>query len=493
MLHLPQDIQLCIVGYFSTETFKAPEQHNAWKTATKTLSSLCLTSRGMCALAQPLLYRTFVRLSKGSEPDIHGVVGSDIGVKATKTLELFIRTLLDRPSLADLVWYIYYEKSDTPEEDTRALDETLLSKCLESTQRIPAFDPGSENYDWHDTWCSDLAKGRDDAIIALLLTLVPNLKHLDIKSFRMTFNRHFGVLVKQSLGIASWVKDESSSTASVPSFKLVTSAPRPKAYLPFIWQLECLFLRKQNWRHSNVDIVYMPLFYIPTLKSLNLINTWEFFKDNAANYQMPPLGNVQHLRVEGVESCSPGLVTLIGNCSNLNSLEYVSTGFSFLEARLDQKWLDVLEKRANTLKRLQLILYYTDYYSDGMVDSISQFDLRGLSQLVFLEISQDIIIPEFSSQRTELLDLLPSSLESLVIRDIDVTFTTTLSRFVEQDGFRYFPQLRYVELVEKEDLAGHCSNSTESSENFDIDRISWSAARTQLIEMCQKAGVKCKV
>lgn len=272
MLHLPEDIQLCIVKQLSTEVLTAPEHHNAWKTATKTLASLCLTSRGMCALAQPLLYRNFVRVSEILEPDtVHGIIYDDIGAKATETLELYIRTLLDRPSLANQVWFIrLQERADEerddeydfgqsvpccsevcetfqrPEKTTRILDETLLNRCLDSTRRIAALDSELEGHDWHDAWRSDLARGRDDAAIALLLTLVPNLKYLDIQSFHSTFSQHFGMLVKQLLGVASWVKDERSFSANVPSFKLVTSMPFPPPSLPFLAHLEGVTLRKRG-------------------------------------------------------------------------------------------------------------------------------------------------------------------------------------------------------------------------------------------------------
>lgn len=119
MLHLPEDIQLCIVEQLSTEKLTALKQYDALRIALKTLSSLCLTSRGMCALAQPTLYRNFIRMSKFYKTDaVHGSVYDDIGVRATETLELFIRTLLDRPSLASHVWFIrLQEREDEGQED----------------------------------------------------------------------------------------------------------------------------------------------------------------------------------------------------------------------------------------------------------------------------------------------------------------------------------------------------------------------------------------
>ncbi|KAG9644109.1 hypothetical protein KCU64_g11475, partial [Aureobasidium melanogenum] len=146
-----------------------------------------------------------------------------------------------------------YETFQRPEKTTRILDETLLNRCLDSTRRIAALDSELEGHDWHDAWRSDLARGRDDAAIALLLTLVPNLKYLDIQSFHSTFSQHFGMLVKQLLGVASWVKDERSFSANVPSFKLVTSMPFPPPSLPFLAHLEGVTLRKRGWSDWDAD------------------------------------------------------------------------------------------------------------------------------------------------------------------------------------------------------------------------------------------------
>lgn len=218
---------------------------------------------------------------------------------------------------------------------------------------------------------------------------------------------------------------------------------------------------------------------------------WDFFKDNTANYKMPPLRNLQHLRIEGVDSCSLGLLTLIESCSRLQSFEYVSTTLGF-EARIDQKWLDTLAKRANTLKRLQLILPVHGNYLEGTIHLAEQFDLRRLSKLNSLEISQIILLLEASPEHLNFSDLLPASLESLVVRDIDDSFTIPLSNFIEQWGDKVLPQLRYFELVETGNLAKLCLGNTGSS-GSDLNENSWPVARTQFIGMCHHAGIRYKI
>lgn len=521
MLHLPQDIQYCIVKQLSDEILTAPEHHNAWRIAMKTLSSLCLTSRGMCALAQPLLYRKFVRLSKTLKPDtVHGINIVHIGAKATETLELFIRTLLDRPSLANHVWFIrLQERTDEEREDdsdfvppvsccddsdvlmdyeswlhtlvqtTEVLDEI---RSPDSPRGTPALDSESDNHDWHDQWCSDLAEGRDDAAIALLLTLVPNLKHLDIESDHPMYSRHLNMLIEQFLGVASWVKDERSSTASVRSFRLVTSIPLPRASSPFLSQLESLTLFKDGWNCASDDVLYMPLMYIPTLTSLNLIEIGNFFKLEPAKHQMPPLRNLQHLRVECYSYWSRELLTLVASCKQLKSFEYVSRA-DFSTASFDQKWLDILAERANTLERLQLRSALANNYSRDMIRLTNGFDLRRMSKLVSLEISQIILFPKSSSQELEFSDLLPSSLESLTMRDVDATFAATLSRFVEQKGCSYFPRLRYFELVEARVLADTHTEDAQTSQSLAMNQTAWSATRLHFVDMCRDLGLGYKV
>lgn len=537
MLHLPQDVQLCIVEYLFIETLTAPEQYDDWRIAIKALSSLCLTSRGLCALAQPLLFRNFVRLSKALGTDVPEMALCDIGVKATETLELFIRTLLDRPDLANQVCSIClqeradekrdddtdseqflaccidspeipddyetfdgYKTDQMPEKTTRILDETLLDRFLDSTRRIPAFDSESLDHDWHDTWRLGLAEGRDDATIALLLTLVPNLKHLDIESAQSTFNPHLGMLIKRLVGVASWAKDEKSSTANVPGFKLVVSMPLSQTSLPFLPQLEDLTLRKEHWPGRDTNELYMPLMFVPTLKSLNLIGMYDFFKHDPANYQMPPLINLQHLRVEGFDTDSSGLLKLMKSCSQLQSFEYIPSRFDFIPY-FGHDWVEALTEKANALKRLrlqsqlplQLILPSDGGYQDDTIDLSDELNLQSFSKLVSLEISQMILLPESGPQDAELSDLLPSSLESLIVRDVDAISTTLLSKFIEKGGSRNFPRLRYIELVEAEHFAKLCSNNTEPSESSDMDKMQWPVIRARFIEMCQDAGIRYKI
>lgn len=503
MLHLPEDIRLCIVEQLSTENLTAPEQHDARRIATQTLSSLCLTSRRICAVALPILYRTLVRMSKVYKTDpVHGSVYDDIGGKATETLELFIRNLLDQSSLASHVWFVrVQEREDEGQEDdtdselqfsccpddyelerfetpsqtmetpcqttetriktARIPDEALLNSFVDSTRRIPALDPESADYGWHDTWRSDLARGMDNAAIALLLTLVPNLKHLDIESWYSKYSWHFNMLVKQSFSIASWAKDEGGSTADTTSFRLISS-PLPQESLPLFPQLEVLTLRREEYCSGWGLEAYLPLLDIPTLKSFNLIGMSDFFTNDSAKYRMPTLCNLRYLRLQNVDCHPSGPLTLIMSCSRLQSFEYLPPMYSS-EVRFDQSLPDALAEKANTLKRLQLILPIEDQYVKDNVRLANRFDLQRLWRLESLEISQNILFPKSSREYLRFWDLLPVSLESLVIREVDDGLTITLSNFVEQQGYEDFPRLRYLELVETEEFANSCLDDSRSS------------------------------
>ncbi|CAD0097021.1 unnamed protein product [Aureobasidium vineae] len=478
MLHLPEDVQLCVVEQLSTETLTGPEHYNAWNAAIKTLSSLCLTSRRMCMLAQPLLYRGFVRMLKMRMT----LDGDNIGVKATEMLELFIRTLLDRPNLANQVWSIRlqelddgdidsdeqgfccddeYETPEMPDQITRTPDETFLNNCLDSTRRVSAPGADSEDHGWHDVWRSDLAEGKDSAATALLLTLVPNLRHLDIESFKMTYSWHFTMLVKQFFGGASWAKYEKGS--EIPSFRFVNSIPLPQKLLPVLSPLERLTFRRDEYRSGWGIELYMCMMYISTLKSFSLIGMSYFFNHPSATYHMPLLKHLRYLRIQNVNSDPIGL------------------------------FLDTLAKRVDTLERLELVIPFENEHEEDDVHFANRFDLRQLSKLRSSEINQTILFPHSSPENPNFSDLLPTSLESLVVREVDANFATALSNFVEQKDHENPPRLRYIELVETEEFANSTLEENQTAETLEIDHAAWSAVRAELIEMCLDVGIRYKI
>lgn len=364
----------------------------------------------------------------------------------------------------------------------------LLNRFVDSTRRIPALDSESEDFGWHDTRRSDLATGMDNAAIALLLTLVPNLKHLDIESWYMKYSWHFNMLVKQCFGLASWAKDEDNSTADTPSFRLISS-PLPQNPLPVFPRLEVLTLRREEYCSGWGLEAYLPLLEIPTLKSFNLIGMSDFFTNPSARYQTPTLDNLRHLRLQNVDSYPSAVLNLILNCSQLQSFEYLPQMDS-PEVTFDQDLLDALAEKASTLERLQLMLPMENEYVEDNVHLASRFDLQRMWKLKSLEISQNILFPRSGTEHLRFSELLPASLESLVVREVDDGLTAPLSNLVEHQGHEDFPRLRYVELVETEEFANSCLGNTGSPGTL---QKSWPAARARLIEMCQDANVKYKV
>lgn len=127
MAALPNEIILEIVKHFPVITkFKHPddilEEYNLTK---NTLASLCLVSKAWRDIAQPLLYRTYIKTEK-TDPNIDRDEYNEAKIEALEAegvdistlpeeefeytdyrkpipIEIFIRTMIERPDLAERV------------------------------------------------------------------------------------------------------------------------------------------------------------------------------------------------------------------------------------------------------------------------------------------------------------------------------------------------------------------------------------------------------
>jgi hypothetical protein len=175
MENLPDEISLEIARWYPAVTkFQDPadvlEEYNLTK---KTLASLCLVSRAWRNIAQPLLYRTFVKSEETDPSDDHleydeaeieamearGINRHTIPKEDFKytdyrkpvPLEMFIRTMIERPDLAEQVeclsisnyWDGYAKGAYGRTEVNKALGEAMFNASLKVP---PQKKPSPEQY-----------------------------------------------------------------------------------------------------------------------------------------------------------------------------------------------------------------------------------------------------------------------------------------------------------------------------------------------------------
>ena len=131
-----------------------------WNGQPLTLSQLCLTSKKLRRIAEPVLYRTFPSIYLGK-------------------LRWFLRSIIARPYLATFVEEVCFEDFDTrahyedSDRDPMPMPEEF--GCF-FKQAMMSLQPPS---DLATEWASVFDEGIEDAEVALLVSLCPNLGMID--------------------------------------------------------------------------------------------------------------------------------------------------------------------------------------------------------------------------------------------------------------------------------------------------------------------------
>ncbi|THV72205.1 hypothetical protein D6D27_09738, partial [Aureobasidium pullulans] len=132
-------------------------------------------------------------------------------------------------------------------------------------------------------------------------------------------------------------------------------------------------------------------------------------------------------------------------CSNLRSLELLYSKYTDELVDVSQSFIDELVKVSGTLERLQFIIPGKSFRN--LPDNL--FDLRRLTKLKSLEMNHHPFFPIPGTHDPEptLSDLLPASIESLILRWCEDDVIAPLSPFVDNQGYKDLPNLRYIELA----------------------------------------------
>ncbi|KAF6828856.1 hypothetical protein CPLU01_08294 [Colletotrichum plurivorum] len=179
-----------IIRVFKPSIKEEPTKHD--HQGTRALLNLCQTSKALCKVAQPVVFHTFFD---------HENYSTSIPLGFVKRLGLFLRTLVERPELAEAVRAIDVDACERKCQCCYPFDEQVKEQMgwiSELSART-----GLEFNLWH--WES---REVSEAQLQALLVMVPNLQRLNL---RLPVTWDFEAL-------AAWVNRKESETGIAQKF-----------------------------------------------------------------------------------------------------------------------------------------------------------------------------------------------------------------------------------------------------------------------------------
>ncbi|KAF1738015.1 hypothetical protein CRV24_003644 [Beauveria bassiana] len=313
-----------------------------------------------------------------------------------------LQSLLERRELAGyirnlrLVGNGFDDRTELSEPPTFPLDADLLSKATEviESTRVP----------FTKLWIDELHSGSVDAIVALLVTMAPNLTSLHLGPNFTVRSRLWG-------GIFHYALCGSPKSCNLPTYQNLRSVETS-------W-------RTKEWHHiavcNTADV--LPLFYLPRIENLSVSidNPVEFAWPSSHPPAPSSLASLnifrlRESRIGPVLSVLKGLQKLHWHWSYQPDLdEEVSKGVVELE-----KAATALNQVADTLTDLTIGALTRPRISDGDYDPPplelrGSLDLSRLGKLTKLRLPWVFLMgwSKSSSSARDLLGLLPLSLELL--------------------------------------------------------------------------------
>ena len=192
--NLPEELTLlilgCLVQWQSSELGIGPLSLD--KSGLKALASICRSCKHLERLATPLLYRQYDKVGSPTSDNSRSV--SDDGasqiekknvVKPNVSLLRFLRTLVERPDLAYHVKHISLARWDTIDSLSSSGSKAEPCSAEEARRYYVAISHillGTVSQDWVTTWLYCLSEGLEDAEVALLVALCPNVEILELET-----------------------------------------------------------------------------------------------------------------------------------------------------------------------------------------------------------------------------------------------------------------------------------------------------------------------
>ncbi|MCJ1425584.1 hypothetical protein MMC29_003484 [Sticta canariensis] len=269
------------------------------------------------------------------------------------------------------------EESDSPRGEVAIDDErAIYRKAIQDCDYVSTGE--------YENWYEVLETGKDDAVLALLVTLLPNLRRLDIQ-----FKLDDGILFLQTIRRISAASSPQNSRAPLSRLREVTV----KTCDDFI-DVRCLW----------------PFFLLPSLRFVagisvdhnEMIPLPERSSDIVQVYWVQPTG----LTPEKTKNLF-GIFKALQIFRFLPECTECTTDWDVMTIR------DSLILYANhTLKELSL---YIDDLHDAYQENLG--GLRAFEVLKKIEISADLLLGERGPFRKTLAEVLPISIEDVTIQD----------------------------------------------------------------------------
>ncbi|KAH0359654.1 hypothetical protein KCU65_g9839, partial [Aureobasidium melanogenum] len=430
MVHLPNEIWLEVASNLDLPACASEDEtvdeHD--KIVQQTLVSLCLVSKQLRTIFQPCLYRSFVKYSRlpartrlltADSEWLHKYYQRDERTFRTTRkqtrLENFILTMIHRPDLAFMVEQLrvgsFNQTSSLPVHfqklyERLPLSETIFKTLEKALRTFPGFERLPQ---WiRRLWLQSLQDGEEEAEVALLLVLLPNLHSLHINSPYGDLGRFVEQLcdVANGPGPRSWtLKSAYGQLRKYPA----EMQSRPQ-------QLSQIFAALRSFSVWTTPGGTGSLQRCIKSLSLPLLTSFEangLEADHKPLETTPNLASLQHLKLVHCKISGLNLEILLGRCTRLQSLE-INSEFAFdpeMEMpMISAQFLDNLQKSAGTLERL--VPLTPEYYYRAPPD------LSSFEKLRYLEI--DFGFLSFNLGPPYIHDSLPISLRELTLRRVDL-------------------------------------------------------------------------
>ncbi|KAI1325397.1 hypothetical protein F5Y16DRAFT_377923 [Xylariaceae sp. FL0255] len=375
------------------------------------LYNACLVDSRWCAIAQPLLFNVWCA---------HERYWCDQNKYALR----YIRSLLDRPDLAASVNTICMDSCEghNPEmepQDPPPLD--LLRRMLEAAER---HRPGDED------WKTAISEGQHDAVLALMLYLLPRLHCLEFVMF--------------------YCEDPNLQCHWIANFAHQMSCQDSPATSPFLQNLRVI--RAQNYTtECGFDMsVISPLLMLPNVLEvetyamdclwLSSDGTWPAMSSKAR------LLRLGHSGIEGRD-----FELLLGSFEALEVFEWQWGDFYVTEAYPDVWEIgDTLRRQGNFLQRLVIDVagsFWSEHEDEniGNIGSLAQLTLLKSITIptVFVTGRDDDYLDDEFEPPLPFMNVFPAALEELNLVDMTVALPQYLLHMARCCASK-FPMLKVV-------------------------------------------------
>ncbi|KAL6885247.1 hypothetical protein HDV57DRAFT_419399 [Trichoderma longibrachiatum] len=355
---------------------------------TSSLHALCLVTKRLHQVAEPLLYTRIDLIWERHRPP---------------PIISLLRTIQNRPQLATHVERLtLHALSEFDVPGGFGYRQLPCSIPTDGTD-LAGFIATIQDIDspLRDLWIQELQNGTMDAFVMLLLSYVRNITHLRITGVFARANRLLGMMLRAAL-----CQDLHCRLPWLHSLQDVVTEPGWTQY-------------RYNEPKNTADI--LPMFYLPSVRSI----TAEI--DNPAIFAWPTYApNPSHITTLDLKIIREGhLGRILATTKNLKVLKWrweyeqlLKDEFNSDVIKLDQITADLTFVK-ETLECLHLsAMFDNEYWRDTLTVTGSMKGLRNFERLQRLEIPQ-LFLMGFSPVDNLgcFKDLMPKNIHHLVIND----------------------------------------------------------------------------